>query len=333
MGYMNIKRVKHRIKEELFSIYKVAREFGFYEGYRVLIGKLDIQIIAHNGRVERPRYRQNLIKKHEVMNKYFSRMFPLPENCKHIEVPVQNDLYNECIWTCWWQGLEKAPKIVVKCIESIKQNAGCHRVVVITDKNVNQFVEFPEWVKEKYQKGIITKTHISDILRLKLLAQYGGLWLDATFFCIGSLDDYFKCPVWTIKRPGYRFTSVAAGNFANYSFGCDTDHRRVFAVLAEYLLEYWKNYDFMIDYLFLDYLIVQAQEQDISIKEAFQMVKPNNQNCDELLKILGLQFNSDKWNGLKKETILFKLTWKTEFPEIVDGKETFYGKLISKTLL
>lgn len=333
MGHMNIKRIRSRVKEELYSTYRISKEFGLYEGYKVLAGKLDIQIIAHNGRIEHPRYRRNLIKKHEVMNKYFSKVFPLPESCKDVKVPIQNNLYKECIWVCWWQGLDKAPEIVVKCVESIQRNAGTHKVIVITDENVDQFVEFPEWIKEKYRRGIITKTHISDILRLKLLAQYGGVWLDATFFCIGSLDDYLKCPVWSIKRPEYRFTSVAAGYFANYSFGCDTEHRKVFAVLVEYLLEYWKRYDFMIDYLFLDYLIVQAQKQDVLIKETFKEIKPNNPNCDELLKILGSKFDVDKWNELKKETKLFKLTWKADFPETINGEKTFYGKLISKTLL
>ena len=31
--------------------------------------------------------------------------------------------------------------------------------------------------------GQITKTHLSDLLRLELLIRYGGTWIDATVFC------------------------------------------------------------------------------------------------------------------------------------------------------
>lgn len=97
-------------------------------------------------------------------------------------------------------------------------------------------------------------------------------------------------------------------------------------------MQYWKTHDYMVDYLFLDYLIVQAQLQDKEIKNAFSQISPNNRNCDELIKILNLPFDEKKWAEIKKETILFKLTWKVEYPIEQNGKETFYGKLLKGTL-
>lgn len=32
---------------------------------------------------------------------------------------------------------------------------------------------------------------MTDLLRLKLLINYGGLWLDATVLCTGKASDYF----------------------------------------------------------------------------------------------------------------------------------------------
>lgn len=328
MGYMKFKRVIHRMGEELRSTTDVVRVLGIGAGCTSLLGKIDIQLIVRNGHIERPRYRRHLKKKHEVMNLYFEKTHPLTDKCRDAVVPIQNEKYRDCIWVCWWQGLDNAPEIVKKCVDSIKTNAGKHKVIVITDENVKQFVHFPSWIEEKYRNGIITKTHISDILRLKLLAEYGGIWLDSTFYCTGSLEEYFSVPIWSIKRPEYRYTSVAAGYFANYSFGCNTENRKVFAILAEYLLEYWQTHDYMVDYLFLDYLIVQAQKQDDQVKKAFQSINPNNPDCDELLKILGLKYDEIIWNKLKRKTKLFKLTWKAEFPESINGEKTFYGKLI-----
>ena len=100
---------------------------------------------------------------------------------------------------------------------------------------------------------------------------------------------------------------------------CTTEYRKVFAILREYLLDYWEHYDYMIDYLFLDYLIVLARKQNDYVNQAFNEIIPNNKNCDELLKVLGTTFDSSAWEMLKDNTALFKLTWKADFPQIVDG--------------
>ena len=63
-----------------------------------------------------------------------------------------------------------------------KKNAGDHRVIILTEDNYKQYVNIPEWLEEKKNKGVISRTHFSDVLRLTLLSHYGGLWLDSTFF-------------------------------------------------------------------------------------------------------------------------------------------------------
>ncbi len=86
---------------------------------------------------------------------------------------------------------------------------------------------------------------------------------------------------------------------------------------------YWKTNDYMIDYLFLDYLIVQAQRKHRMVKEAFDLIEPNNPECDELLKILGNKYEEKVWNRMKKETALFKLTWKANFLKRFLGMRLF----------
>lgn len=159
--------------------------------------------------------------------------------------------------------------------------AGGHEVIVITDENLSQYVNIPEWVLEKVRTGIMSRTHLSDLLRLSLLAEHGGMWLDATFFCAGPVADYLDLPIWSIKRPDYLHASVACGMFANYSLECDGSHRRVFATLRDYYLEYWLQSDELIDYLLTDYLIVLAQRHDPSVAAAFASVESNNPRCDD----------------------------------------------------
>ena len=171
------------------------------------------------------------------------------------------------------------------------------------------------------------------MLRLSLLAKYGGMWLDATFLCIGDLNHYFSLPIWSIKRPDYAHASVAGGNFAGYSLACNKDYRWVFKIIRDFFLHYWEENDMMVDYLMVDYMIVLAQKCNKKVEEAFKLIEPNNKNCDELYKVLGDTFESSKWNRIKEDTILFKLTWKSEFPNLIEEKPTFFGKIIENSII
>ncbi len=115
--------------------------------------------------------------------------------------------------------------------------------------------------------------------------------------------------------------------FADYSFGCNETYRKVFAVIRDYFLEYWKKENYLVDYLLTDYLIVLAQRHAPWIAEAFNKIQPNNPQCDELFKILDQQYNEKQWGELSANTDLFKLTWKQDFPVEHDGEKTFYGML------
>lgn len=335
MALNKIKRVCKRIKEEIYSTYEIAKVTSVGEAITTFRGKVDIQIMVHNGRIEKPWIKKHLLKKHNVMNQYFDlvyKEFSERYRFKDNEESMAKG-YNECIWICWWQGLDNAPDIVKACVNSIKKNAGGHKVVIITDENYKDFVTFPTFIEEKYKKGIISKTHLSDLLRLKLLANYGGIWLDSTFYCVGSLEDSMKQDLWTIKRPDYKHVSVACGEFANYSLGCRYEDRKVYGIIADYLLEYWKKNDYMVDYLFLDYIIVQVQRRDKYVREKFAAIVPNNPKCDDLMPILGQKYDEANWQILKENTNLFKLTWKAKFPKSINGEQTYYGKLISGQLL
>ena len=232
------------------------------------------------------------------------------------------------IWMCWWQGEENAPEIVRACIDSVRRNAGGHEVIVITDENLSDYAHIPDWVLEKVRAGIMSRTNLSDLLRLSLLAEHGGMWLDATFFCAGSLGEYMDLPIWSIKRPDYLHASVACGMFAGYSLACKEVQRHPFVVARDFFLEYWRNSDRLIDYLLVDYLIVLAQRHDPSVAAAFASIEPNNPRCDDLISILDRPFDQSAWSELLLDTSLFKLTWKQEFPKQTDGRQTYYGRLL-----
>ena len=324
-----VRRILYRINEEIKATVKIAKITSIREATITFLAKVDIQRLNRAGETFTCRDRELMTKKHNAMQKYFEACFSdFIRNYNRNEfLPEENTMQPNRIWLCWWQGIDKAPDVVRMCVSSITRNAGNHPVVVITEQNYSEYIHLPEWILKKYTEGVISRTHFSDILRLSLLCKYGGLWMDATFYCTESLDKYFDSPVWSIKRPGYMNISVANGEFATYSLGCNNENRWVFGVILGLLLQYWKNNDFLVDYLMLDYFFVMAQKIDTGIADAFHEIQPNNSKCDDLVRIINDPYDVEKWNELKKETSLFKLTWKKDFLLSVNGTDTFFKKL------
>lgn len=105
-------------------------------------------------------------------------------------------------------------------------------------------------------------------------------------------------------------------------------HRRVFAVIRDFYLEYWRRSDRLDDYLLTDYLIVLAQRHDPAIAAAFATIEPNNPRCDDLISLLDKPFDRQVWDDLNSDTRLFKLTWKQEFRALSESRPTFYMRLL-----
>ena len=86
------------------------------------------------------------------------------------------------IWFLWLQGLDSAPLVVKNCYESwIKHNPDWE-FIFLDESNISDYVDLLE--------HNITKPAFSDLLRVNLLAKYGGVWVDATCFCMKPLNDW-----------------------------------------------------------------------------------------------------------------------------------------------
>ena len=72
------------------------------------------------------------------------------------------------------------PDVAKACLNSIKMHADRHPVIVITEANHGDYVDLPDYIRTKVKQGKISLTHLSDILRMALLAKHGGIWIDST---------------------------------------------------------------------------------------------------------------------------------------------------------
>lgn len=90
------------------------------------------------------------------------------------------------LWMFWGQGLANAPYLVQKCIDSWRKQNPTWELTVLDESQISQYVTQDPAIR--YSE--MTWQQRSEMLRLALLRDYGGVWADATAFCVAPLDDW-----------------------------------------------------------------------------------------------------------------------------------------------
>jgi mannosyltransferase OCH1-like enzyme len=92
------------------------------------------------------------------------------------------------IWACWFQGRDAAPELVRRCLLSWEERNSGWELRCVDSSTVSKYVDFSTYIDLNQQA--ITAPSLSDILRVLLLHEYGGVWVDATTFCNVPLDEW-----------------------------------------------------------------------------------------------------------------------------------------------
>lgn len=261
-------------------------------------------------------YRKLKTKNKDFINKFINKYRNKDYISRHPKI----------VWTIWLQGMDEAPYIVKKCYESMKKNIKNRKIIVITEKNYTQYVNFPGFIIEKYKKGIISKVHFSDLLRIELLAKYGGTWLDGTVYCTELNDkDYildadlflFQC-----LKPGLD------GHCSSISSWLMTasSNNRIILLTRALLHNYWANHDYAVDYFILHYFFQMAIE---AYHEEWEKVIPFSNSTPHILLLrLFEKYNDKTWKAIKEQTSFHKLSYKFNQEQTLKNG-TYYKKLFS----
>lgn len=257
------------------------------------------------------------------IKKYIFRANP-SEICHSIS---QND--NNVIWVLWMQGYDNAPVIVKKCIDSIIHNSGGFKVQVLDENNIMDFVYLPDFILDKYKSGIISNTHLSDIIRAYLLSEYGGFWIDATVYLTKKLDkmDY---SFFTLKdRQNNK--SVSSGMWAGYFMYSDKNHPLMRSLYNSFL-NYWSKESNLIDYFLIDYILKLLIMDDEVYAKYVEKLPVNGSDRFFLKSILNNPVTYESSNKISKTNGVFKLTYKEKFIRESQGVPTYYQLIINGDL-
>ena len=123
---------------------------------------------------------------------------------------------------CWF-GKGKMPPLAEKCIASWKKYCPDYEIVCLNEDNFD--VSENRYAKEAYNAG--KWAFVSDYVRLKVLYENGGIYLDTDVEIIKPIDDL-------IKENGYMGFDDNGVISTGLGFACEKGNELVKILLADY---------------------------------------------------------------------------------------------------
>lgn len=209
-------------------------------------------------------------------------------------------------WVCWFQGIESAPMVVKQCYASIKKWLADWKIILITSENYADYVSLPAFIVQKWQSGLISNTHFSDILRLQLLVEHGGLWLDATTMLTGEIPSYVLQGDLFVFHNGWMDEEMI--NMASWFIYSACPQNKLLAETLSLLYAYWEKYNYIKNYFLTHMLFRIVSDHNHELWEAI----PYFNQIDNHLLMNELQkpFDPQRVEQIKALTPIHKLTYK-----------------------
>lgn len=263
------------------------------------------------------------------------------------------------IWLLWYQGRLEAPFLVKGCIDSwVKENPDWE-VIVLDKHNIGRYISLDLQHDKLVNLSLTTQ---SDLIRLNLLSEYGGIWADATTFCMRPLDDWIydstASGFFAFNNPGpdrmlstwflacekecpiiIKWRELFTSFFMENSFDIDGGRqKRQIQALSESLnqsiktTKHWfsplvtkvlKIYPYFICHYAFERLIFSNRE----CQEIWSKTKKVSADEPHRIQRVGLFSSVNKVIKTeidKKSTPIYKLTWKYDHSEYSSSSVLYY---------
>lgn len=219
------------------------------------------------------------------------------------------------LWFCWLQGMENAPELVKKCLESQREAFG-EVVTVLNESNYTDYVTLPDYIVEKRRKGYIPSALFSDMIRLELLIRYGGTWIDATVFASPKIkEEGSRCQkIWQKIRESelfiYRYFDKQGRvvGLSNWFIHAKEPGNPLLIEVRDSLYAYWKEYDCVVEYYIFHLFFGKAAKHH---PEMIQKM-PRGNSYHALWLGEHANIGNETWEQLMTNVPFHKLNWRKQ---------------------
>lgn len=268
-------------------------------------------------------------RKQKWIDRYIEKVYPeiVERYCNMPESEILvSDFY---IWVFWGQGASNMPPIVRLCYKQLCSNnlQLRQRVKLLDLQNVLKYVDIPKFVFDKLKQGKLLYAHFSDILRNALLAKYGGMWIDATCWTAHPLPDM------AYENAFFSPHNEADGtHWCTYAMGGNRIGSVTFSFVRDMLIAVCEREELFPDYLFQDRLLDYAHRKIAASKQSMDATPTNSTRRFMLYPKMNHPFDRNFYSDLISTDWIFKLSYKSFYQKVCDGKETFYSKMMDGSI-
>lgn len=264
------------------------------------------------------------LRKAKMLTDYFAgKYLAATENLEQKEIAVKSP---ETIWQYWDNPAGRTtPGIVKSSIESVDRFKGNFDHKVLDNSTIGDYSDLPGYIVDKFKKGQIDYIHFSDLLRLNLLKNHGGIWLDPTGYMTDFVPDYILEEEFFVFLTGrlthfpYSFMQNCFIRAKKGSFLCDAWYRMC--------IEYWKNETGAVDYFQHQLMFKALISHQVKARDLFTLMPHIPE--DGIQHLVGhnllKKFDADEWERIKKASFFQKTTYKV--PPETDYLGTYFSEL------
>ncbi|GHT17456.1 glycosyl transferase [Bacteroidia bacterium] len=242
------------------------------------------------------------------------------------------------VWQLWFQGIdENLPPLVRACFASVDKYMPDYKIVRLTKDTIFDYIDLPDFAYHKTGKGYKT-AHFSDLLRVCLLAAYGGVWIDAKILLTAKPDenilqkDFFmfqrsKTPpedekMWVNYYAKYFSWRTDFKVKSLNSFIVCKKNYRLLEIIKDILLNFWKNENKVPHYFWFQIMFdVIAERKDC---KPLNCEIINDIDVHRLEVALKYNWTQQEWNAICEKSFIHKLRFVKTYSE-----NSFYQKILS----
>lgn len=238
---------------------------------------------------------------------------------RNIQVSPTNEDQLGPIWQFWAQGSSDLPPIVQTCLQSVERNSGGRQRIMLSAESVHEYLQIPDSIMDRIPFWGWTK--FSNLVRVMLLAQYGGTWIDATVLIEHPIPD------WIEQRNFFVFRWPNDPRIlATWFIHARARNPLMTAMCAAYQ-DYWLRAEVPGDYFMFHYIFEVIILANSSLHKLWTDVPVHDAATPhELQSILSQPFNHDMYRTLMERSWIQKLTYKFDSEPCLDTP-TFGFKL------
>jgi len=231
------------------------------------------------------------------------------------------------LFILWLQGWDQAPPLVRTCADTWIHHHPDWEVVLLDRYSLDRYLILSHYLNEEQQTSM-SRNHLANFIRMILLLQHGGVWVDATVFCCRPLDDWLEGYV---KEGFFAFRGPGEGRLlANWFLYSEKDGWMIKQWLQK-SMEFWSDKVQCETYFWHHGLFASLCEESDEFRHQWQQVPTFECNDTGPHRLRNWGLVRKPTTTLRKEihertSPLYKLDWRVPYG---NGEDTVINYLLS----